>query len=72
MNKSLGKTWSAQSIRLPHRRVVVFVVLLVLAALAALAWRAFEDHKKEQALVVGALQLQNQALGASRWLIVLT
>jgi hypothetical protein len=46
--------------------------LLVLAALAALAWRAFEDHKKEQALVVGALQLQNQALGASRWLIVLT
>ena len=63
MNKSLGKTWSAQSIRLPHRRVVVFVVLLVLAALAALAWRAFEDHKKEQALVVGALQLQNQALG---------
>jgi len=49
--------------RLQHRRVVAFVVLLVLAAIAALAWKAIDDRQKELAIVGGALQLQNQALG---------
>jgi diguanylate cyclase (GGDEF)-like protein/PAS domain S-box-containing protein len=60
----VGAALSATAHRLPHRRVVMFVIALALATIAALAWKVIDDKQKEFAIFRSELQLQSQALGS--------